>query len=124
VEQEARLLAENIVNTLREPLMVLNEELLIITANLSFFQRFKVSAEETLGQPLYKLGNGQWDIPALRVLLNSVLSDNKTFDNYQVEHDFPAIGHRKMLLNARSIINNAVDTKLILLAMNDVSEKG
>jgi two-component system CheB/CheR fusion protein len=123
VEQEAKLLAENIVNTVREPLMVLNEELLIITANRSFYQLFKVPAEETKGRPIYELGNGQWNIPDLRDLLKDVLSDNKSFENYQVEQDFPVIGHRKMLLNARNIINNGVKAKLILLAM-DVSEEG
>jgi two-component system CheB/CheR fusion protein len=123
VDQEAKLLAENIVNTLREPLIVLNEALLIVTANRSFYQHFNVLKEETQSRPIYELGNGQWNIPALRDLLKSVLSDNKTFENYQVEHDFPVIGHRKILLNARSIINDESKTKLILLAMDDISEE-
>lgn len=121
--QDSRLLAENIVNTVREPLLILNEALLIVTANRSFYDFFKVTEDQTRGRPVYELGNGQWNITALRDLLKVALADNQTFDNFLVEYDFPYIGHRKLLLNARNIINNnhLSESKLILLAMNEVS---
>jgi two-component system CheB/CheR fusion protein len=119
--QEARLLAEGIVNTVREPLIVLNDSLVVVTASRSFYQNFQVTAEETLGRPICELGNGQWNIPALCELLETVLPHNRDFENYLVEHDFPNIGHRKMLLNARSIIGQTGEPQLILLAMENVS---
>lgn len=119
--QEARLLAEGIVNTVREPLIVLNEELKVVTASHSFYQCFQVTAEQTVGRPVYELGDGQWNISGLNDLLESVLSHNQAFENYLVEHDFPGIGHRKMLLNARSIIGQTREPQLILLAMDDVT---
>ncbi len=123
--QEARLLAEGIVNTVREPLIVLNSELKVVTASRSFYQCFQVTVEETVGRPIYELGDGhQWNIPALRELLDGVLPHNQTFDDYLVEHDFPLIGHRKMLLNARGIIGQTGEAQLILLAMEDVTGKG
>ena len=103
--------------------MILNEALLIVTANRSFYDFFKVTEDQTRGRPVYELGNGQWNITALRDLLKVALADNQTFDNFLVEYDFPYIGHRKLLLNARNIINNnhLSESKLILLAMNEVS---
>ncbi|MDP1665581.1 MAG: chemotaxis protein CheB [Methylobacter sp.] len=121
--QEARLLAEGIVNTVREPLIVLNDALKVVTASRSFYQGFQVTAKETVGRPIYELGNGQWNIPALRDLLETVLPHNQAFDNYQVEHDFPNIGYRKILLNARSIIGPSGEPQLILLAMDNVTDK-
>lgn len=121
--QEARLLAENIVNTVREPLLVLNLDLKVITASRSFYQSFQVTAEETLGCPVYELGEGQWNIHALRELLKAVLSDNQSFDNYQIDYDFPRIGHRKILLNARSMIGHIGEPQLILLAMENITDK-
>jgi len=121
--QEARLLAEGIVNTVREPLIVLNSELNVVTASNSFYQCFQVTVEQTVGRPIYELGDGQWDISALRELLDGVLPHNQSFDDYLVEHDFPLIGHRKMLLNARSIIGQTGEPQLILLAMEDVTDR-
>jgi two-component system CheB/CheR fusion protein len=121
--QEARLLAEGIVNTVREPLIVLNDTLNVVTASRSFYQNFQVRPEETLGRPLYELGNGQWNIPDLRELLENVLPENQAFEDYPVEHNFPNIGYRKILLNARSIIGQTGDTQLILLSMNDITDK-
>ncbi|MGZ5018186.1 MAG: PAS domain-containing protein, partial [Methylobacter sp.] len=121
--QEARLLAEGIVNTVREPLIVLDDALIVVTASRSFYLNFQVSKEETIGRPIYELGAGQWNIPALRNLLEAVLPHNQAFENYQVEHDFPAIGFRKMLLNARSIIGQTGEPQLILLAMEDITGK-
>lgn len=120
--QEALLLAEGIVNTVREPLIVLNSSLSVVTASRSFYQCFQVTEQETLDHPIYELGHGQWNIPALRELLEAVLLKEQSFENYLVEHDFPAIGHRKMLLNARRIIGQTGDPQLILLAMENATD--
>ena len=120
---ETRLLAEGIANTVREPLLVLNDKLEVVTASRSFYQSFQVTANDTVSYPIYKLGNGQWNIPALRNLLNALLSHNQAFEDYQVEHDFPSIGHRKILLNARSIIGLTGEPQLILLAMDNVTDR-
>ncbi|MDO9046123.1 MAG: chemotaxis protein CheB [Methylobacter sp.] len=121
--QKARLLAESIVNTVREPLIVLNHTLKVVTASRSFYQSFQVTPEETVGRTIYELGDGQWNIPALRDLLETVLPRNQAFDDYRVEHDFPTIGHRIMLLNARSIIGYTGEPQLILLAMDNVTDR-
>ena len=115
--REARELAEGIVDTVREPLIVLDGALRVVSASRSFYQRFQVAPEETVGRPLYELGNRQWDIPTLRELLETVLPRDRSFDGYLVEHDFPTIGQRKMLLSARRIVGKTADTQLILLAM-------
>ena len=73
-----------------------------------------------MGRPIYSLGNHQWDIPKLRELLENILPHNQSFEGYEVEHDFPAIGHRRMLLNARRIVDSTDDTKMILLAMEKI----
>ncbi|MGZ5007314.1 MAG: chemotaxis protein CheB [Methylobacter sp.] len=121
--EDALLLAERIVNTVREPLIVVNEALKVVTASRSFYQNFQVIKEDTIGCPIYELGNGQWNIRGLRVLLETVLQRNQTFEDFLVEHDFPSIGHRKMLLNARSIVGQTGAAQLILLAMDDITGK-
>lgn len=121
--QEARLLAEGIVNTVCEPFIVLNDSLKVVTASRPFCQCFQVTAEETVGRSIYELGDGQWNIPALRDLLEAVLPKEQSFENYLVEHDFPSIGYRKILLNARRIISQTGEPQLILLAMNNVTDK-
>jgi two-component system CheB/CheR fusion protein len=120
---ETRLLAEGIANTMREPLLVLNDKLEVVAASRSFYQSFQVATNNTVSYPIYDLGNGQWNIPALRKLLQAVLSHNQAFDDYPVEHDFPNIGQRKILLNARSLIGLTGEPQLILLAMNEVTGK-
>jgi two-component system CheB/CheR fusion protein len=120
---ETRLLAQTITNTVREPLVVLNDKLEVVTASRSFYQNFQVIMDNTVSYPIYELGNGQWNIPTLRKLLNSVLSQNQAFDDYLVEHDFPSIGYRKILLNARSMVGLSGEPQLILLAMNDITDK-
>ncbi len=115
--QGARELAAGIVDTVREPLIVLDGALCVVSASRSFYRRFHVAPEETVGRPLYELGNGQWDIPALRELLETVLPRDRSFEGYAVEHDFPFIGRCKMLLSARRIVGQTGDTQLILLAM-------
>ena len=121
--QDAREYAENIVETVREPLVVLNSDLKILTANRSFYDTFKVTQKETIGNLIYNLGNRQWDIPRLRTLLEDILPKNNKFDNYEVEHVFSSIGHKIMLLNARRIIQKEIGSQMILLAIEDITER-
>jgi len=113
---------EAIIATIREPLLVLGKDLRIITANRSFYRTFKVKPEETEKQLIYDLGNRQWDIPRLRVLLEEILPENAHFDDFEVEHDFPSIGHKIMMLNARQIYTEKIDRRMILLAIEDITE--
>ncbi len=119
---QARKLAEGIVDTVREPLVVLNHRLQVVSASRAFYGNFKVKPENTVGRMIYELGNRQWDIPALRELLEQILQHDQSFDDFVVEHDFPVIGHHKMLLNARRIVDSAGDTQMILLAMEKVPQ--
>jgi two-component system CheB/CheR fusion protein len=118
---ESRALAESIVATVREPLVVLDENLRVIMANSAFYRTFQVQPDETLGHLLYDLGNRQWDIPALRRLLEDILPQNTVFEDFEVTHEFERIGSRKMLLNARRIENEAGRSRLILLAIGDMT---
>jgi two-component system CheB/CheR fusion protein len=119
--KEAQDLAEGIVDTVREPLLVLDGALQVVSASRSFYRDFRVAPEDTIGRKLYELGDRQWDIPALRELLDNVLLRDHSFESYAVEHDFPAIGHRTMMLNARRIVDRVGETQLILLAMEEAS---
>jgi hypothetical protein len=98
-----RTLEQAIVDTVREPLLVLDEELRVITASRSFYGAFKVNSQETEGRLLFELGNGQWNIPGLRKLLEDIIPRHTTIEKYEVEQEFPSIGRRTMLLNARKI---------------------
>ena len=122
--EEAQKLAENIVDTVREPLLVLDGTLKAVSASRSFYQNFQATKEDTIGRQLYELGNRQWNIPRLRELLETILPNNQILEGYQVEHDFPVIGKRKMLLNARRITGKTDETRLILLAIEDVTDRG
>ena len=107
---------------LREPFVVLDSDLRVKTANRSFYDSFHVSKEETENRLVYDLGNGQWDIPGLRKLLDEVLSKNQSVHDYEVEHTFPELGRKTMLLNARPFPPDSKHPELILLAVEDVSE--
>ena len=120
--QDALKFSDAIIATIREPLVVLDQELKIITANRSFYRTFQVNPEETEKQLIYNLGNRQWDIPRLRVLLEGILPQNTHFDDFEVEHDFPVIGHKIMVLNARRINSEEIGRGMILLAIEDISE--
>jgi signal transduction histidine kinase len=120
---EIREYAENIVATVRESLVVLDADLRVVSANHSFYQAFAVKPEETEEQFVYDLGNRQWNIPRLRKLLEEIIPENHTFEGFQIEHDFPTIGRKIMLLNARRILTEAGKTRLILVAMEDVTER-
>jgi diguanylate cyclase (GGDEF)-like protein/PAS domain S-box-containing protein len=121
--QDAREYAENIVETVREPLVVLDSDLKILTANHSFYDTFKVTPEETIGNFIYNIGNRQWDIPQLRVLFEEILPLETVFNGYEVEHDFLDIGRKIILLNAREISRENIGSHIILLAMEDITER-
>jgi PAS domain S-box-containing protein len=121
--EEARRYAESIVGTVREPLLVLDADLKIISANRNFYKTFKVMPDETIGSFIYDLGNKQWDIPKLRELLEEVLPEKEAFDDFEVDHHFQDIGHKIMLLNARQIYRKDIGTKMILLAIEDITER-
>ena len=112
---------DDIIATLREPFLVLDQDLRVKTANRSFYESFHVSKEETENHLVYELGNGQWDIPALRKLLDEVLSRNQSVHDFEVEHSFPTLGRKTMLLNARPFPPDSKHPELILLAVYDVS---
>ena len=119
----AKEYAENIVETVREPMLVLDAELKILSANHSFYSTFGVAPENTIGQFVYDLGSRQWDIPKLRVLLEEIIPNTSVFNGYEVEHDFPGLGPKTIVLNARVIIEQTDNRKLILLAMEDITER-
>ena len=121
--EEASEFAESVINTVREPLISLDQDLRVVAVSRSFYEFFKVKPEETVGQLIYDLGNKQWDIPKLRELLETILPQKATFDNYEVEHDFAAIGRRVMLLNARQIQRVWGKERIILLAIEDITER-
>ncbi len=114
--------AQNIVDTVREPLLMLDPTLRVRSANRAFYQMFHVSSDETEGRLIYELGNGQWDIPALRTLLEDIVPQSSVFSDYEIEHDFPSIGRKVMLLNAREL-RAGNHTDLLVLALEDVTER-
>ena len=117
----ARDFAENTVETVREPLLVLDQDLHVVRANRTFYNAFRVSPAETLGRLFYDLGNRQWDIPRLRELLEKILPEQRVMENFLVEHEFETIGRRIMLLNARQVHDPLRKTRLILLAIEDIT---
>ncbi|MFA4827638.1 MAG: sigma 54-interacting transcriptional regulator [Thermodesulfovibrionales bacterium] len=114
---------KNIFNTVREAILILDENMRVLSANRSFFTIFKVDSANTIGSLLYDLGNGQWNIPYLRVLLEDILPKNDTVDDYEIEHNFESIGHKTMLLNACKIREKKNDLPIILLAIEDITER-
>ncbi|MDO8282574.1 MAG: response regulator [Thermodesulfovibrionia bacterium] len=119
---EAHEFSESVINTVREPLIVLDSDLRVFSANRSFYTSFKVTPQETIGNFIYDLGNRQWDIPKLRTLLEDILPKNNKFDDYEVEHVFSNIGHKIMLLNARRITHKEKGSHMILLAIEDITK--
>jgi PAS domain S-box-containing protein len=115
--------AQDIVQTIHEPIIVLDSEMRLIWANRAFYGFFRVSSEDCEGRFLYDLGNKQWDIPKLRELLEQILPENKIVEQYAVEHNFETIGRKIMLLNARQIYTMDHASKLILLAISDVTDR-
>jgi len=121
--QNAWEYAQDIIETVRESLLVLDTNLRVVSANRSFYDTFKVTEHETKGFLIYDLGNRQWDIPCLRLLLEEVLPANRSFDNFDIEHDFPTVGHKAMLVNAREVKQEMGHDKLILVAIEDITER-
>jgi two-component system CheB/CheR fusion protein len=118
----ARDLAESVVDTIADPLLVMDGEFKVISANRSFYQFFQVAVADTVGRKVYDLGNSQWDIPALREVLEIILPRDEAVKDFLVEHDFPVIGHQKILLNARRIVGKSSELSLILLTTKDVND--
>jgi transcriptional regulator with GAF, ATPase, and Fis domain len=114
---------KNILDSVREPLIVLAPDLKVVAANASFYRSFNVKPHETEGVLIYELGNRQWDIPRLKELLEDILPRNTVFNDYEVEHTFENIGRKIMHLNARRIYKEANQTQLIMLAIEDVTER-
>lgn len=121
--EDAQTLAQAIVNTIPEPLVVLDDQFRVLAASRSFYAAFKVDAQQTRNRVLYALGDGQWDIPALRVLLDTIIPERTAMDGFEVEHDFPGIGRRTMLLNARQVVRGRNATRTILLAFQDITAR-
>lgn len=120
---DARALASAIVDTVREPVLVLDKDLRVIAASRSFYSTFAVSPEQTQGRLLYTLGAGQWDIPKLHVLLEKIIPERGVMEDYEVEHEFPHLGRRTMCLNARRVFYEGGAGATILLGMEDVTER-
>ncbi|MDL5502820.1 MAG: PAS domain-containing protein, partial [Candidatus Methanoperedens sp.] len=123
MEKDSRIYAESIVDTMQESLLILDNELRVITANSSFYSTFHVSPEETENKFIYDVGNGQWDIPRLRELLEKILPKNTHFKNFEVDHEFPGVGRKVMSLNGRRIYQEGKGTERILLAIQDITER-
>lgn len=118
---------KTVVDVVREPVVVLDKDLRVMAANEAFYRTFQVERAETEGKVVYQLGNGQWNIPALRKLLEDILPKNSFFKGFEVTHDFPIIGKKVMILNAREIHFKDEDAPeafpaIILLAIEDVTE--
>lgn len=122
VEKQERLMT-GIVDTLREPLLVLDADQVILTASKAFYRVFGTSPEATIGKPLREMGNGQWDIPALEEMLDEVLTENEPVVDFEVRHDFPGIGEKLIVLNAHKILRDGENSKTILLAMQDATHE-
>jgi two-component sensor histidine kinase len=119
--QDGIELAHAIVDTVRDPLIVLDHDLRVIAASRTFYQTFQLVRENVRGRLLYEIDGGQWDIPELRDLLGTIANDQATIEGYEVEREFPAIGHRVMLLNARKVFYEKGTHATTLLAFEDIT---
>jgi two-component system CheB/CheR fusion protein len=117
-----RAYAENILSSLREPLLVLDKDLNVVSANRAFYRKFKTEVGSTEGRRVYDLGNGEWDIPALRKLLEKILPKKSTFEDFEVTREFPGVGRRVIRLNARRIEQPPPRRGLNLRAMEDATD--
>jgi nitrogen-specific signal transduction histidine kinase len=119
--EESWTYIKTVVDIVREPVLILDKDLHVMIANDSFYRAFQVEAKDTENKLVYDLGDGQWNIPALRKLLDEILPKNTFFKGFEVIHEFPAIGRKVMILNARQIHSKQLPP-IILLAMEDVTE--
>jgi len=118
---------KTVVDVVREPILILDKDFRVMAANEAFYKMFQVGLKETEGKMVYDLGDGQWNIPALKKLLEDILPKKTFFKGFEVDHDFPIIGRKIMILNARQIHNeddivSGIFPPIILLAMEDVTE--
>lgn len=120
--QDGHTLTRAIIDTIHEPLVVLDQDLRIVVASLSFYKKFILTHENTVNKLFYDLGNGQWDIPSLRTLLEKVIPEHSVVREYEVEHNFPVLGFRTMLINAREICYEKGKKKM-LLSISDITER-
>jgi PAS domain-containing protein len=125
--EESWVYIKTVVDVMREPILILDKDFRVMAANGPFYQTFQVEPSDTEGNVVYELGDGQWNIPALKKLLESILPKNSFFKGFEVTHDFPSIGRKVMILNARQIhFKGGAKPKkfphIILLAMEDVTE--
>jgi PAS domain S-box-containing protein len=120
---DVHTLAQRIVDAIHDPLLVLDQNLRVITANRAFCQTFSVTRQSVEDRPVYALGDGQWNISALRLLLENIALQHGVMEGYEVEREFPEIGRRTMLLNAREVVSRRNARKLILLTIEDVTER-
>ena len=125
--QQSWTYIKTVVDVVHEPVLILDEDLRVMAANDAFYETFRVKPKETEGAIVYALGDGQWDIPALRKLLGDILARNTFFKGFQVAHEFPSIGRKVMILNGRQIYIKEYDESgsfppIIMLAMEDVTE--
>ena len=121
--KKSKQFMEETLATVREPLVVLKRDLTVVYVNPSFLKTFRVSNEESADKFLYHLGNGQWNIPKLRMVLEEVVSQDKGVFDFEVEHEFPNLGRKTMLLNARKIEDSHNDEPMMLLAIEDITER-
>ena len=121
--RDAGAFAQAIVDTVREPLLVLDDDLRVLAASRSFYVTFRVTPTDTQGRLLYALGDGQWDIPKLRLLLEKIVPEHGVMEDYEVEHEFPGIGKRTMLLNARKVFYEGNSHTTLLLGIEDVTKR-
>jgi len=112
-----------VVDTAREPFLILDKNLKVLSANKTFYSFFLTTAEKTERKKVYSLGNGQWNIPKLKILLEDILPKNTHFEDFRVEHSFPVIGHKIMMLNARQVHSTLNDRPILLLAMEDITKQ-
>ena len=112
-----------VVDTVREPFLILDADLFVLSANKTFYLFFQTTTNETVGKKVYDLGNEQWNITKLKILLEDILPKATFFEDFRVEHDFPGIGFRIMMLNARQVYTADSKTPIILLAMEDITRQ-
>lgn len=121
--EDGRTLAQAMVDTIRESLLVLDGNLRVVAASRSFYAKFKTTPEDTKGRLVYDLGSGEWDNPALRDLLDRIVPEHGVMDHFEIEQDFPQIGKRTMLLNARKVFYEADSNTTLLLSIEDITDR-
>lgn len=120
--RNAHLQAQGVMDTVRDPLIVLDSGLCVVNASKAYYETFEVGRDATIGQPFFELGNGQWDIPELRELLGTVLPRSASVIDFEVQTDFPEIGRRTMLVSARRLFHPDSNSRVILLSIVDATE--